>query len=429
MKGGSGWVAVPRVLFSDSDPLWTERRPRTRFECWMDLLQLAAFADHEMLVGGVVVHLQRGQVAASERMLAKRWQFASRGRVRRVLQTLERLGRIHLEKPQKPDHQPDHQTDHPVTIVTILDYNTYAAGIQPSGPPNGPPNGPLADHRRTNHKKAKKGEEGKRRAERHVAPSRSAPVRGRQDFVSAVEARNREALVQLVDGQLKGFGVAEAVRVCEFTENLVGWLEEYYEDGLDALGRADEAELVADALCDLACKSETGVFSWPVFERFIVSTARHRGGHADEDLPELAAGSDPEEAPPPPPTPPKKKPAPPPKPEPRPPSRNGKCRIQDVLLPQEVPDIAEAISLQIEGFDVQAAQVVVAKVNEGVDRLRSEAELEWEETSAAERFRMERTAVAARALEMMVEGKSMWDEGVFQTEWGRAVRERGPFSL
>ena len=79
-----GWFRVYRTAFSEDDRLWSEKRERTKWEAWMDLINMAAFKDHEVLYDGSLITVERGQVPTSERNLAARWEW-SRGKIRRFL--------------------------------------------------------------------------------------------------------------------------------------------------------------------------------------------------------------------------------------------------------------------------------------------------------------------------------------------------------
>ena len=88
------WFKVHRSVFSQDDELWRENRPRTKWEAWLDLIGLAAYEDHDVLYDGKVILVRRGEVPTSERELMRRWRWKSRGKVRRFLDMLERMGRI-----------------------------------------------------------------------------------------------------------------------------------------------------------------------------------------------------------------------------------------------------------------------------------------------------------------------------------------------
>lgn len=135
-----GYIKVSRKMFA-GDPFWDEERQYSRAEAWVDLIQMASWKDRKQVVGATVVHLERGELLASERFLSERWQW-SRGKVRRFLDLLEKMDRI--------SKKTDHQTDHPGTVVSICNYDTYQSGETTNGPPvdrERTTNGPPADQR------------------------------------------------------------------------------------------------------------------------------------------------------------------------------------------------------------------------------------------------------------------------------------------
>jgi quinol monooxygenase YgiN len=86
--------------------------PLTEREAWQWLIGEAAFKDRVRRVGSLVVELARGQLAASTRFMADKWQW-SEARVRRFLKRL------------KTDAMIDAASDAGITIITICNYNKY----------------------------------------------------------------------------------------------------------------------------------------------------------------------------------------------------------------------------------------------------------------------------------------------------------------
>jgi hypothetical protein len=106
---GYGFIVISRKLFDSH--LWQEERSLSRFEAWVDLLQTAAWKDHERRIRGRVVSIPRGSLVASERFLMRRWGWGSVGKVRRFLDALMNDGRI--ERDTKTER------------LTITNYDTY----------------------------------------------------------------------------------------------------------------------------------------------------------------------------------------------------------------------------------------------------------------------------------------------------------------
>lgn len=85
----NGFYKLQRAHFSGA--LWKENRPRTPFEAQLDLMQRAAYAETPVLIKGICLNLQIGEMVASIRDLAADWQW-SRAKVERFLKTLTKIG-------------------------------------------------------------------------------------------------------------------------------------------------------------------------------------------------------------------------------------------------------------------------------------------------------------------------------------------------
>jgi hypothetical protein len=70
-----GFIPIKRSLFEHF--LFKEHRVFSRFEAWLDLIQLASFTDGQTdLIGGKLIIRNRGEVIASVRWLCKRWGWS-----------------------------------------------------------------------------------------------------------------------------------------------------------------------------------------------------------------------------------------------------------------------------------------------------------------------------------------------------------------
>jgi hypothetical protein len=71
----NGFIPVRRSLFDHF--LFTEHRVFSRFEAWMDLIQMASFTDeNKVMINGKLIKRNRGEVVASLRFLMKRWNWS-----------------------------------------------------------------------------------------------------------------------------------------------------------------------------------------------------------------------------------------------------------------------------------------------------------------------------------------------------------------
>jgi hypothetical protein len=138
-----GYVKISRKAYENC-AFWNEPREFSRWEAWEDLIATAAWKAHTRLVDVTVVHLQRGQILASERFLAERWSW-SRGKVRRFLSLLVDMQRITVN--------PAHEAAHVGAILTLCNYNRYQTTLTSDRPTNGPE----ADQDEPKEKAVKKG--------------------------------------------------------------------------------------------------------------------------------------------------------------------------------------------------------------------------------------------------------------------------------
>jgi len=111
-----GYIKLWRkIQYSD---LW-DCEKFTKAQAWIDLIMLANYKTRKILLRGIPVIVERGQLAHSEVTLAERWRW-SRGKVRRFLQELEQQ-----TEPQIKQHKTNI-----TSIITILNYNEYQETVQ-----------------------------------------------------------------------------------------------------------------------------------------------------------------------------------------------------------------------------------------------------------------------------------------------------------
>lgn len=105
-----GFFKLQRRMFTHW--LWKEVRELSRFEAFLDLLQLAAFEPTERLVSGRCIYVPVGGIVASERFLSGRWKW-SRTKVRQFLDLLQ------SEKMAEP------QKDQGITVLILCNYEAW----------------------------------------------------------------------------------------------------------------------------------------------------------------------------------------------------------------------------------------------------------------------------------------------------------------
>ena len=104
-----GYIKLWRSI-ADNDLYFSE--PFTKTQAWIDLLILANHKPNNIDVRGNLVFVDRGQVAAGEEFLAKRWKW-SRNKVRRYLDMLQNRGQTKQQKSRI------------LSIYTILNWELY----------------------------------------------------------------------------------------------------------------------------------------------------------------------------------------------------------------------------------------------------------------------------------------------------------------
>jgi len=109
----SGYLPLSRKIFNHD--LFKEKREFSKFEAWIDLLQMASYDQEEKtkLIGLNIIKWGRGQLPASVRFLQTRWQWGSTKRVFMFLEMLKKGNMISIEKETGQN------------IITICKYDTY----------------------------------------------------------------------------------------------------------------------------------------------------------------------------------------------------------------------------------------------------------------------------------------------------------------
>jgi len=161
----AGHVKVSRKVFDavHGDPLWLEKREFSRWEAWIDVIQLAAWKDSPYHTSSGIVRLRRGEFMASRRYLAKRWNWTEK-RVRVWLDFMLDNGRLRTSSgptlgpsevsAQQRDSSPTPASQgpdsahggaltraHSATVYLIVKYDAYQSTESSKGPVRGPQKG------------------------------------------------------------------------------------------------------------------------------------------------------------------------------------------------------------------------------------------------------------------------------------------------
>lgn len=121
-----GFLPLNRRVFEHQ--FWCEDREYSRFEAWIDLIQMARFEDTEgkKMIRGRLMKWKRGQLPASIGFLSSRWKWTDK-RVRTYLALLESEKMI----------TKDIAKGNPTTTITICNYDHYNSLIEPKGQSKG----------------------------------------------------------------------------------------------------------------------------------------------------------------------------------------------------------------------------------------------------------------------------------------------------
>lgn len=139
----NNWIKLNRSILDHW--LWSSDETFSRGQAFIDLLLLAAYADHKAMSQGRMMYLKRGSLITSIRHLSERWHW-SKDKTQRFLIDLETNETIKKVSDTKR------------TIITIVNYEKYQ-GLVTS---NRTQNGHESDTERTQNGQTKERKEGKR---------------------------------------------------------------------------------------------------------------------------------------------------------------------------------------------------------------------------------------------------------------------------
>ena len=122
-----GHIKLARKAFAadGGDPLWLEEREFSRWEAWIDVLQLAAWKPWRYVTKHGPIDLQRGEFVASLRHLADRWTWTVK-KVRTWLATLEKWARLRAQRKTEAG-----------TVYLIVNYERYQTSAPETETPKG----------------------------------------------------------------------------------------------------------------------------------------------------------------------------------------------------------------------------------------------------------------------------------------------------
>ena len=142
-ENGNNWIKLNRSITDHW--LWSSGETFSRGQAFIDLLLMAAYADHQIVSQGKRMNLKRGSMVTSIRYLADRWRW-SKDKTTNFLNDLEADGTIEKESDTKR------------TVLTIVNYEKY----QGSATNERTQNGRKTDADRTQNGQTKESKEGKR---------------------------------------------------------------------------------------------------------------------------------------------------------------------------------------------------------------------------------------------------------------------------
>lgn len=105
----AGYITIPRDLFTDKT--FKPGKANETF-AFIDLIQLAEYKDRDVNIKGQIIHLNRGELATSVRILSERWCWSVNATTH-ALDTLERCGKVIRRKSNV------------TSIISIVNYDKY----------------------------------------------------------------------------------------------------------------------------------------------------------------------------------------------------------------------------------------------------------------------------------------------------------------
>lgn len=134
------YIKIARKFFESDE--WTAPRKFSEAEAWLDMVQLASFADHEItLSNGAYLPLYRGEFYYTMRQLAKRWGW-SLGAVQRYFARLAESTNPRIERIVRDtrfDTPSDTPSDTGVIVVKLCNYDSYNDPLSISDTPSDTP--------------------------------------------------------------------------------------------------------------------------------------------------------------------------------------------------------------------------------------------------------------------------------------------------
>jgi hypothetical protein len=125
-----GYIAMPRSIFDNTS---FAREPYTEREAFLSMVADAAWKPRQVRLGRCTVDLQRGQLLASSRYLAARWDWPE-PRVRRFLKRISGRRANDAQNDARNDAQSDAlidaQPNPDGTVITIRNYDSFQGGAE-----------------------------------------------------------------------------------------------------------------------------------------------------------------------------------------------------------------------------------------------------------------------------------------------------------
>lgn len=122
----TGYIPISRKLFEH--PFWIEKREFSHAEAWIDLLRSVRFEANstKVIIGNKTIMVNRGEIPASLRFLADRWQW-SKNKVDAFLNLLKDEGMINKRTANGTNQ----------TIIKVCNYDSYNQFTENNGQQTG----------------------------------------------------------------------------------------------------------------------------------------------------------------------------------------------------------------------------------------------------------------------------------------------------
>ncbi|KKL76394.1 hypothetical protein LCGC14_2045310 [marine sediment metagenome] len=178
-----GYIKLWRQI--QGNELWTEKRPKTKAEAWIDIIMEAQHS-HEpqkVMIGMIVLECHRGQSLNSLDTWALRWGW-SKSKVWRFMKFLQKQGMIETKSAMpKSETLTETLTKDLTTRLTVVNYEKYAGGQNEAEMPSNTLTEMQTKCKRNANETRQEGREGQERKEEEESPPSQFSLERAERFI------------------------------------------------------------------------------------------------------------------------------------------------------------------------------------------------------------------------------------------------------